>query len=210
MATSSNPALLPGGNLVISGLGPNATLNGTPNAGQAGAPIITVTVADTGVSVSTSFQVTIAPVIVTLKFTRASVLPKGGGFQLNYEGAQHTTYTVEASTNLKTWTTLGAGAEVSPGNYQLVDTNTAAFPHRFYRFGIVTQIQPINLTPSVTAKGNFILTFFGTASSYTVQGSTNLLRWSALGPGNPIGSNNWEFIGSYQLLPYHFYRVSSP
>ncbi|HEX4118984.1 MAG TPA: Ig-like domain-containing protein [Verrucomicrobiae bacterium] len=207
VATSSNPALLPNANLIVTGTGPTATLNATPISGQAGAATITVTVTDTGVSVSTSFQVTIVPAIV--KFIGGSVLPKGGGFQINLEGVNNTTYTVEGSTNLRNWIILGAASQTGPGAYTFIDSNWVSFKSRYYRFGQITQIPAVNLKAVVSTGGGLNLFFFGSAASYTVQGSTNLLQWTSLGAAKSLGSNSWEFVGSSKL-PIDFYRISSP
>jgi hypothetical protein len=207
VATSSNPSLLPNANLIVTGTGPTATLNATPVSSQAGSATITVTVTDTGVSVSTSFQVTIVPAV--LKFTGGSVLPKGGGFQINLQGANNTTYTVEASTNLHNWVILGAASQTGPGAYTFIDSNSIGFKSRYYRFGQISQIPAVNLKAVVPTGGGFNLFFFGSAASYTVQGSTNLLQWTALGAAKALGSNSWEFISSSKL-PADFYRISSP
>lgn len=59
---SSNPGLVPDGNLAFSGSGSNRTLRVTPAPNQFGAATITVTVTDGGgASVSHAFQLTVTP-----------------------------------------------------------------------------------------------------------------------------------------------------
>ncbi|MBI2925743.1 MAG: hypothetical protein HYY24_08570 [Verrucomicrobia bacterium] len=63
-ASSSNTALVPNRNLILSGTGANRTLLVTPAAGQSGTTIITLTVVDeAGASASTSFSVTVNSII---------------------------------------------------------------------------------------------------------------------------------------------------
>jgi hypothetical protein len=206
-ATSGNPALLPNAGLVVHGSGPSATLTATPAAGQSGTATVTVTLTDTSVSVSTSFEITV--VVSLLKFTGETILPSGGGFQLIFQGASNAVYTVQASTNLLQWTTIGVGAQTSPGLYRFIDTNSSLLKRRFYRFGQIGQIPAINLSPSLTSKSGFELTFFGSASQYTVQSSANLQQWTNLGSANSLGSNLWQLLDPAKV-PARFYRINAP
>ena len=62
-ASSSNPSLVPNGNLVMSGSGSVRTLSITPAANQFGAAVITVSVVDAeGAAVSNSFNLTVLAV----------------------------------------------------------------------------------------------------------------------------------------------------
>jgi hypothetical protein len=56
-----------------------------------------------------------------------------GTFGLVFEGTANATYSIWASTNLATWDWLGPVPEVSPGNYQFLDTLATNWPERFYR-----------------------------------------------------------------------------
>lgn len=58
-ATCSNPALLPGRNLVLGGSGTNRTLTATPAAGQTGAVTITLTLGDGKLTTTNSFVLTV-------------------------------------------------------------------------------------------------------------------------------------------------------
>ena len=60
-AASSNPGLVPNGNIVFGGSGANRTVTVTPAAGQTGTATITVTVNDGPNNTSTSFVVTVNP-----------------------------------------------------------------------------------------------------------------------------------------------------
>src|SRR5437867_4201103 len=60
-AASSNPGLVPLGNIVFGGSGANRTVTVTPAAGQTGSATITVTVNDGPNNTSTNFVVTVSP-----------------------------------------------------------------------------------------------------------------------------------------------------
>ncbi|OLB02564.1 MAG: hypothetical protein AUH08_02830 [Verrucomicrobia bacterium 13_2_20CM_54_12] len=60
-AVSSNPGLVPNGNIVFGGSGANRTVTVTPAAGQTGSTTITVTVNDGPNNTNTSFLVTVNP-----------------------------------------------------------------------------------------------------------------------------------------------------
>jgi hypothetical protein len=61
-AFSSNPTLVPGGNLILGGSGTSRTLNVTPALNQFGSAAITVSVSDGQLSVSNSFVLTVTAV----------------------------------------------------------------------------------------------------------------------------------------------------
>ncbi len=59
--SSSNPTLVPNGNIVFAGSGSNRTITVTPAANQSGTATITITVSDGQLSASTSFVLTVSP-----------------------------------------------------------------------------------------------------------------------------------------------------
>ncbi len=61
-AASSNPALVPDGNIVLGGSGTSRTVTVTPAANQSGATTITVTVSDGALTASDTFLLTFTPV----------------------------------------------------------------------------------------------------------------------------------------------------
>ena len=65
-ATSSNPALLPAGNITFGGSGADRTFTLTPAAGQSGASTVTITVTDAqGQATSTTFEYLVtAPIVI--------------------------------------------------------------------------------------------------------------------------------------------------
>jgi hypothetical protein len=61
----------------------------------------------------------------------------GGRLQMQFQGVEGRHYAMEASTNLlKNWVILGTNTVVG-GTISLLETNTAAFPQRFYRTRLV-------------------------------------------------------------------------
>jgi N-acetylneuraminic acid mutarotase len=60
--SSSNPGLVPDGNIVLSGSGANYTLTITPNANLSGATILTISVSDGDKTTTSSFTVTVVMV----------------------------------------------------------------------------------------------------------------------------------------------------
>ncbi|HYT58842.1 MAG TPA: tandem-95 repeat protein [Haliangiales bacterium] len=60
--SSSNPTLVPNGNIVFGGSGASRTVTVTPAANQSGTATITVTVSDGALTASTSFTLTVSPV----------------------------------------------------------------------------------------------------------------------------------------------------
>lgn len=66
-ASSSNPTLLPAGNIQITGGGPERLLVAAPAAGRSGSAVVTVVATDAdGASASSSFLLGVAPVTTTL------------------------------------------------------------------------------------------------------------------------------------------------
>jgi len=56
-----------------------------------------------------------------------------GCAMLNLTGVGLRTYTIQASTNLTSWTNIGIATTDATGNCQFVDVNAPNFPRRFYR-----------------------------------------------------------------------------
>jgi hypothetical protein len=60
-ANSSNPVLLPNSNIVLAGTGTNRSVTLTPAAGQTGTATVALTVCDTSLCTTASFQLTVNP-----------------------------------------------------------------------------------------------------------------------------------------------------
>ncbi|QEL16257.1 beta strand repeat-containing protein [Limnoglobus roseus] len=100
-AVSSNPALIPSGNIAISGSGANRTVTVTPVAGQTGATTITLTVTDvSGGTATDTFTVTVSavtpPPVATAVAPKEFAAGAGAGGQVrffNADGSERFTVT---------------------------------------------------------------------------------------------------------------------
>lgn len=63
---------------------------------------------------------------------------QNGAFQLQLSAAPATVYTIEASTNLTNWSSLGSAQTDATGVLIFQDTNAAAFRSRFYRAAVAS------------------------------------------------------------------------
>ena len=104
-AASSNPGLVPNGNIVFGGSGANRTVTVTPAAGQTGTATITVTVNDGPNNTSTNFVVTVNPGSPTP--TPTPTPPAGLVAAYNFNQGSGTTVT-DASGNGITGNIIGA------------------------------------------------------------------------------------------------------
>jgi len=105
-----------------------------PSAGQANRTnTITVVVTDDGspsLSNSTAFSVIVAQ-LSPIALTSLSVTPEHE-FRLRATGDPGISYSLQASTNFVSWISL-SNIEAPGASFELLDTNAAAFPFRFYR-----------------------------------------------------------------------------
>jgi hypothetical protein len=106
-ASSSYEMLIPTNNIVFSGSGTNRLLVLNPTPGQSGTAQLTVIATDGTSRVSDSFLLTIS--VPTPEPANVSITTLAtGGLSLRIAATLGQTYTVEASTDLKTWAPLGS------------------------------------------------------------------------------------------------------
>jgi glucose/arabinose dehydrogenase len=119
---SSNPILVPAGNIVFGGSGSSRTVTLTPAAGQTGTATITLTASDGSLSASTGFTVTIAAGPAN-GLVAAYNFDAGTGTSLSDLSGQGNTGAISGAT----WTTSGryGGALVFNGSSNLVAVNAA-------------------------------------------------------------------------------------
>ena len=55
------------------------------------------------------------------------------GFRLRFTGIPHQSYTLQTSTNLPVWTTIGTAVDLKDGTFEFNDTNAPNSSFRFYR-----------------------------------------------------------------------------
>jgi hypothetical protein len=114
-----------GGN-IFGASSPRLTLTGVAATNSG-----TYSVVVTNQAGSVTSLVATLTVIPALRFTSASLLPgKIPSFTVN--GASNSSYRIDTSTNLATWTTL-TNVSAPNGTAQFVDTAATAFSRRFYR-----------------------------------------------------------------------------
>ncbi len=58
---------------------------------------------------------------------------KPGSFQFSYTNSNNQSYTVYASTNLTTWSSIGTATQSPPGWYKFIDTSPTNYSKRFYQ-----------------------------------------------------------------------------
>ena len=140
--TSANAALLPPSSLALAGTGTNCTLTISPT-GPAGTTTLTLTAINpAGMISSVPIVVTVVTNTVGINVVRPPSPPllgavtwTNGGLQIKVSGVTNVSYTVQASTNLLTWTNLlVTNPPVMPFIWR--DTNTPNFRQRFYRVEI--------------------------------------------------------------------------
>ena len=104
-----------------------------PTAGQADSTnAVTIKVTDDGspgLSDSTTFKVIVTPLS---PITLGSMNLANGQFHLTLRADAGINYTLQASTNLKSWIPL-TNVKAPGAEFELVDGDTALFPYRFYR-----------------------------------------------------------------------------
>jgi hypothetical protein len=125
-ASSSNPNLVPATNLVLGGSGGNRTVTITPASNQTGIATVTLSVSD-GIATtdSLSFQVNVSPSLSAPAYS-------GGQFGFRIDGSTGVNYTVQASSNLATWTPLSmTNPAIMP--WLFTDPGTGNLPRKYYR-----------------------------------------------------------------------------
>jgi hypothetical protein len=126
---SSNTALVPDANIVISGSGTNRMMTITPATNQTGTTTITVTVRDTdGNTTSTSFVLTVLPEIRL----HAKGILVGGALQLRLTGFTGQGALIQSSTDLKSWQSIYTNT-APDGQLPPLDFKTAGQPRQFFR-----------------------------------------------------------------------------
>jgi hypothetical protein len=148
--SSSNPTLVPNGNIVFGGSGGSRTLTVTPAGSQTGTATITVTVSDGQLSTSTGFQLTVTAV------------PTGLTAGYAFNEATGTT-TLDASGNGNTGTLTNGATFTAGKNGNAVSLDGA---NDFVNLGTGASLQ---LTGSMTVSGWINATGFPTDDAVVVS-----------------------------------------
>ncbi len=205
LAASSNPALIPNGNLVIGGSSTNRTLTITPVAGQIGSSVITVSVTDGVWTNSRSFNAVVSSFALVVSPAAQTVLVGGS---TNFAASVIAT---NGFTGLVTFSVSGApaglGISFSPptltgaGSSTLTITASNSVSPGTYPLTVSASSGSLSSTTTVTLAITTITAAAGTMV-WNVGASPATTNWSALlnwtnmtagGYGPPGASNDVVF-----------------
>jgi hypothetical protein len=183
-ASSSNPTLMPNGNLVLGGSGTNRTITVTPVAGQTGFSLITISVTDGVWTNSRSFNAFVTDFALTASPSSQSILAGG-----------NTSY------NATVTATNGFAGVVSFAVAGLPPGATSSFsPPTITGAGSST----LNITTTNSLlPGNYTLTLSATSGSLSSTATVSLTIGSIVAlPGTMLwtGSNNWSSLANWTNL----------
>ena len=184
--SSSNPALVPDGNIVFGGSGSNRTVRVTPLAGQVGTATITVSVGDGTYTTTTTFGVTVNIALLladTFSYTDGSIVTNSGFFWTNHSGTAGQMQVSQGklrvtSTQTEDVNAVITNAPFAPASgailYAGFTVNFSALPgseyFAHYKDSSSTFRGKIFATTSNAAPGSFRL---GIANSVNTLGATN-------------------------------------
>src|SRR5262249_50278350 len=176
-AASSNPALVPIGNILFGGSGANRTVTVTPAAGQTGNATITVTVNDGPNNTSTNFAVTVSPAPPPPSLMAAYGFNEGSGTMVNDLSGNGNNGTISGAT----WTTSGKyGTALSfNGTNALVSINNAASLQLSSAMTLEAWVYPTTVSSGwrdVIYKGN---------DNYYLEGTSSNSSRPAMGARSP-------------------------
>jgi hypothetical protein len=128
-------------------------------------------------------------------------------------GTAGVVYTIQASSDLINWQSIGTATADSQGLFQFTDLNAGNFTKRFYRvFLAVTPPGTVTITSiGLTGINQALINGIGTAGMiYTIQASSDLVNWQNIGTvtadANAIFQYQDSNIAGYSR---RFYRVVS-
>jgi hypothetical protein len=186
-----------GSEFTVSGLvstdsvtGASATLasTGTNAAAAVGSYAINITnlVGESGL---TNYSVSYVSGVLTIeppgKVTITSiVLTDPNHAQITGTGTAGVVYTIQASSDLINWQTIGTATAGTNGVFNFQDSNITNYPYRFYRV-VLTVTPPGEATITsivLTDPNDAQITGTGTAGEvYTIQASSDLINWQTIG-----------------------------
>jgi hypothetical protein len=139
--------------------------------------------------------------------------PTNGGFQLYVYGQIGQTYTLQASTNLRSWVSLLTFTCTNSPTY-VVDPTAKNFNRRFYRLVQGTVLAPISLGFGAahpwTTNGLYLMLQGTIGPDYVIQASTDLLHWQPI--TNFASTNSPAYFTDPATTNYNhrFYRATTP
>jgi hypothetical protein len=136
-----------------------------------------------------------------------------GGFQLTVSGQIGQAYTLQTSTNLRSWTSLLIFT-CTNSPVSIVDPTAKNFSHRFYRLVQGTFVAPIMLgfgsAKALTTNGLYLMLQGTIGPNYVIQASTDLVHWQPI--TNFVSTNSPTYFTDLEATNYsrRFYRVAAP
>jgi len=126
--TSSNPSLVLDSGITFANNGTTVSATVNPVANASGTAVVTINVSDGTSTASQHFNLTITSVAVQ---PTVGIRVSGTQVTLTLKGSPNTTYTLQGSSDLKTWTNAGSITTDATGAGQTTVTKSAG--HEFYR-----------------------------------------------------------------------------
>ena len=175
LASSSNPTLVPNGNLSLGGSGTNRTITLTPASGQTGSGTITISVTDGSWTNSRSFNVVVATFFLATTPGAQSVQPGGSAAYTNTVSATNGTGTVSFSA---TGLPASAAANFNPATFVGAGTNTVTVTTAANTLPGTYPVQIVATAGALSSTSTVALVVTGIAAS------PGTLFW--------VGTNNWS------------------
>lgn len=170
LGSSSNPALIPDGNIVLGGSSSNRTVTVTPAANQTGMATITLTVSDGPLRRSTSFVVTVIPP------PTIALIPPANGASCLAPATINLTASVESHGHSITKVQFYSGTtllgETTAPSHSFIWSNVSAGSYGLsaravYNAGSTVTSAPVNMTVTSTLPSSPALTFAATSGTIT-------------------------------------------
>ena len=177
--TSSNPALVPNGNIVFGGSGAARTMTVTPAANQSGTATITVTVSDGALTASDTFVLTVNAVNTapTISNIADQTIPQ------------------DTATGAISFTV--GDAETAAGSLTVTGTsnNPALVPNGNIVFGGSGAARTVTMTPTAGQSGTATITVTVSDSALTANDTLLLTVTAAVPPPTYLLSEGFEGTG---------------
>jgi len=165
---------------------------------------------DTG-TVTVRTNVVIPPAPLQPRVTSITPLTNGR-ILLRLQGSPQANYQIQASEDLRTWTTIAIRPAAATGLFEAEDIDRRLWQKRFYRAMWETQSAGIRFGQITRqSNGRFLIRLIGLpATNYRIETSTNAVLWSTLGTVNSGVSGLVEYEDGSAIVRSRFYRASAP
>jgi hypothetical protein len=177
--------------------------------------VVTNAVGDAGL---TNYLVSYVPGVLTVTTPGKVTITSIGLIDTNHmliigAGTPGVVYTIQASSDLINWQSIGTATADTNGLFRYVDYNAGNFTKLFYRvFLAVTPPGNIAISSIGLAGVNqAMITGTGTASMvYMIQASSDLVNWQNIGTATADGNGVFQYQdATISANSQRFYRVSS-